>query len=296
MTDDTKDASDQAMETRLPAASAANDSWMQRTAELEAVNDDLRSRLGLGEAENERLANVASDEKKALAEIMQQLRTAEAKVATAERDALEHAAQKLDADADLFSERRDIAANYYRCAAAEIRALIQPSAEGEQATVVTTFTPSTGAIQREIVAKPLDPVTWRAAREKAVGILRRSYGWGGDYKSQPEIPLIEEALSNMADEIAAMEPDPAPSAEIAASKLPVSETMDTPNGRIVLPRADEPDWPTAFRLLRQSYTTLAFAFRRLHESARSRDGELCLDSQKVRAEIETFFKTKGVKL
>lgn len=49
-------------------------------------------------------------------------------------------------------------------------------------------------------------------------------------------------------------------------------------------------------LLRQSYTTLAFAFKRLHESSRSRDGELCLDFQKVRAEIEKHFKEIGVKL
>lgn len=52
----------------------------------------------------------------------------------------------------------------------------------------------------------------------------------------------------------------------------------------------------AIRLLRQSYVTLAFAFRRLHQSARSRDGELCMDFQKVRAEIEKYFKEIGAPL
>lgn len=52
----------------------------------------------------------------------------------------------------------------------------------------------------------------------------------------------------------------------------------------------------AFAVLRQSYVTLAFAFRRLHESARSRDGELCQDFQKVRAQIERHFKEAGVRL
>ena len=49
-------------------------------------------------------------------------------------------------------------------------------------------------------------------------------------------------------------------------------------------------------LLRQCYVTLAFAFYRLHESARSRDGELCLDFQRVRALIEKRFREIGVKL
>ncbi|MDE2470560.1 MAG: hypothetical protein KGL35_17885, partial [Bradyrhizobium sp.] len=52
----------------------------------------------------------------------------------------------------------------------------------------------------------------------------------------------------------------------------------------------------ALRLLRQSYVTLAFAFRRLHQSSRSRDGELCLDFQKVRAEIESYFRDLGAPL
>lgn len=50
------------------------------------------------------------------------------------------------------------------------------------------------------------------------------------------------------------------------------------------------------RLLRQSYVTLAFAFNRLHQSSRSRDGELCLDLQRVRSQIEGHFKTIGVNL
>jgi hypothetical protein len=49
-------------------------------------------------------------------------------------------------------------------------------------------------------------------------------------------------------------------------------------------------------LLRQCYVTLAFAFKRLHESSRSRDGELCKDFQKARAQIENLFKDIGVKL
>ncbi|TXH44457.1 MAG: hypothetical protein E6Q97_32515 [Desulfurellales bacterium] len=49
-------------------------------------------------------------------------------------------------------------------------------------------------------------------------------------------------------------------------------------------------------LLRQCYVTLAFAFSRLHESARSRDGELCLDFQRVRALIEKRFREIGIKL
>jgi hypothetical protein len=52
----------------------------------------------------------------------------------------------------------------------------------------------------------------------------------------------------------------------------------------------------ATRLLRQSYITLAFAFNRLHQSSRSRDGELCLDFQKVRSQIEDHFRSIGVKL
>lgn len=52
----------------------------------------------------------------------------------------------------------------------------------------------------------------------------------------------------------------------------------------------------AFKALRQAYTTLAFAFNRLHGSSRSRDGELCSDFQKVRAEIESVFRDAGIKL
>ena len=52
----------------------------------------------------------------------------------------------------------------------------------------------------------------------------------------------------------------------------------------------------ALRIMRQAYVTLAFAFRRLHESGRSRDGELCLDFQKVRAQIEVHFRDHGVTL
>lgn len=50
------------------------------------------------------------------------------------------------------------------------------------------------------------------------------------------------------------------------------------------------------KTLRQCYATLAFCFNRLHQSARSRDGELCLDIGKVRAQIEVLFKNAGVKL
>lgn len=61
-------------------------------------------------------------------------------------------------------------------------------------------------------------------------------------------------------------------------------------------RDSEPAKKHAIKLLRTCYVTLAFAFRRLHESSRSRDGELCLDFQKVRAEIEKHFQRIGVKL
>lgn len=54
--------------------------------------------------------------------------------------------------------------------------------------------------------------------------------------------------------------------------------------------------PKAIAALRQSYTMLAFAFNRLHESARSRDGELCRDFAKVRAQIEILFREEGIKL
>ena len=52
----------------------------------------------------------------------------------------------------------------------------------------------------------------------------------------------------------------------------------------------------ALALLRQSYVTLAFAFKRLHESARGRDGELCADFQKVRSQIESYFRDLQVRL
>lgn len=42
--------------------------------------------------------------------------------------------------------------------------------------------------------------------------------------------------------------------------------------------------------LRSAYTALAFAFRRLEGSARSRDTELCSTFLKVRAEIEKVLK------
>lgn len=39
-------------------------------------------------------------------------------------------------------------------------------------------------------------------------------------------------------------------------------------------------------VLRNAYVILAFCFNRLHGSARSRDGELCSDIAKCRAEIK----------
>lgn len=45
--------------------------------------------------------------------------------------------------------------------------------------------------------------------------------------------------------------------------------------------------------LRSAYAALAFAFRRLEGSARSRDTELCSSLLKVRAEIETVLKAHG---
>ena len=41
---------------------------------------------------------------------------------------------------------------------------------------------------------------------------------------------------------------------------------------------------------------VAFAFNRLHGSARSRDGELCSDIQKTRARIERAMKETGYAL
>jgi hypothetical protein len=45
--------------------------------------------------------------------------------------------------------------------------------------------------------------------------------------------------------------------------------------------------------MRSAYAALAFAFRRLEGSARSRDTELCSSLLKVRAEIETALKAHG---
>lgn len=52
----------------------------------------------------------------------------------------------------------------------------------------------------------------------------------------------------------------------------------------------------AFAALRDAYVALAFAFNRLHGSARSRDGELCESFGKVRGRIEKIFKDAGEKL
>jgi hypothetical protein len=51
--------------------------------------------------------------------------------------------------------------------------------------------------------------------------------------------------------------------------------------------------PDAMRTLRDAYTVLAFAFNRLHGSARSRDTELCGDIGKVRGKIEAVFRKAG---
>jgi len=52
----------------------------------------------------------------------------------------------------------------------------------------------------------------------------------------------------------------------------------------------------AIYAMRQAYTVLAFAFNRLHGSARSRDGELCDSIGKARGNIESVFKNAGVRL
>ncbi len=49
----------------------------------------------------------------------------------------------------------------------------------------------------------------------------------------------------------------------------------------------------AISVLREAYTALAFAFNRLHGSARSRDGELCSDFGKIRGRIETVLRKAG---
>lgn len=54
--------------------------------------------------------------------------------------------------------------------------------------------------------------------------------------------------------------------------------------------------PDAMEALRDAYTALAFAFNRLHGSARSRDGELCNDFGKVRGRIEAVFRKAGERL
>lgn len=54
--------------------------------------------------------------------------------------------------------------------------------------------------------------------------------------------------------------------------------------------------PDVSGVLRDAYTALAFAFHRLESSARSRDGELCRDFQKVRAKIEGVLKQAGERL
>lgn len=52
----------------------------------------------------------------------------------------------------------------------------------------------------------------------------------------------------------------------------------------------------AMTALRDAYQALAFAFNRLHGSARSRDTELCRDFGKVRGKIEKVFRGAGVRL
>ena len=52
----------------------------------------------------------------------------------------------------------------------------------------------------------------------------------------------------------------------------------------------------AFAVLRDAYTALAFAFRRIETSARSRDGELCRSFGAVRGKIEAVFKDAGERL
>lgn len=68
------------------------------------------------------------------------------------------------------------------------------------------------------------------------------------------------------------------------------ERMDCPQSAHLYPRATE---EAMARTLREAYAALAFAFNRLHGSARVRDGELCRDFGKVRARIETVLKESG---
>lgn len=49
----------------------------------------------------------------------------------------------------------------------------------------------------------------------------------------------------------------------------------------------------AFAVLREAYTALAFAYRRLDTSAGTRDGELCRSFGQVRSKIEAAFKHAG---
>jgi hypothetical protein len=52
----------------------------------------------------------------------------------------------------------------------------------------------------------------------------------------------------------------------------------------------------AFAALRDAYTALAFAFRRLDTSGRSTDGELCRAFAVARGKIEAVFKNAGERL
>ena len=88
--------------------------------------------------------------------------------------------------------------------------------------------------------------------------------------------------------------------DIAGDTNEENETLHEAADEIERLRTEANKWAKAaalaVALLQQCYVTLAFAFRRLHESSRSRDGELCLDFQKVRAQIEDYFKKIGGKL
>jgi siroheme synthase len=63
----------------------------------------------------------------------------------------------------------------------------------------------------------------------------------------------------------------------------------------VLPGGEAPQALSAeaAACLRTAYVAMAFAFQRLHSSARSRDGELCQTLERARGDIERVMKAAG---
>ena len=143
------------------------------------------------------------------------------------------------------------------------------------------------------------------AREYAAtkDLLRGGAGAGTNYLRQ-----LCDALEAMAGEVAGLKEAHAAELKLCDEELfRVNKQWSDMCKRAEAAEAERDRLKAALRvtqerqnsdtmLLRQCYVTLAFAFYRLHESARSRDGELCLDFQRVRALIEKRFREIGIKL